>query len=132
MAKRTGKDLAFTIGGTAIAVARGWSVEDNDVDVETTAAGDATVDRDSLRGDYTVEWDALLEIATPYVLPTTVRGTKVAWAAKIISSDANGLAASTGKVKRFRVEAQYDGAVKTSGTIEAAGTAITYDLTPAT
>jgi hypothetical protein len=129
MAKRTGKDLAFLIGGTAIKVARGWSVEDNDVDVETTAAGDATVDRDSLRGDYTVEWDALLEIAAPYVIPSAVRGTKAAWSAKIISGDTNPIASSTGKVKRFRVEAQYDGAVKTSGSIEAAGVALSWVLT---
>lgn len=129
MAKRTGKDLAFTLGGVVLKVARGWSVEDNDVDVETTAAGDATVDRDSLRGDYTVEWDALLEIASPYVIPSALRGTKAVWAARVVAGDTNPIANSTGKVKRFRVEAQYDGAVKTSGTIEAAGTALTWTLT---
>jgi hypothetical protein len=131
MAKRTGKDLAFLIGATAVLAARGWSVEDNDTDVETTAATDGTVDRDSLRGDYTVEWDTLLVIGTPYVLPTTVRGTKTAWSAKIQAGDTNGLISSTGKVKRFRVEAQYDGAVKVSGSIEAAGTALSFNLSPA-
>ena len=133
MAKRTGKDLAFLIASTAIAVAREWSLEDEDINVDSTVAGEAIVDRDSLRGDYTVEFMALLEIASPYVIPNTIRGTKVAWAGKILASDAaGGLVSSTGLCTRFRVRVPYDNVVEVSGTIRAAGTALTWDLTPAT
>jgi predicted secreted protein len=132
MAKRTGKDLNFLLGGTAIAVARGWTYEENDVDVDTTAAGDAWMDRESLRGDFTVDWNALLEVASPYVLPTTVRGTKTTFSCELIGADVNGIVAGTAKVNRFRIEAAYDGAVQTSGTLNCAGTAPTFDLSPAT
>jgi len=131
MAKRTGKDLAFTIGGTAVALMREWSLDDDDVNVESTAAGDDTVDRDSLRGDYTVQFKGLLEIAAPYVIPSGVRGTKVAWVGKIIDSDTNGIASSTGLVTKFSIKAPYDNVVEISGEIKAAGTAVSYDLSPA-
>src|SRR6478752_71259 len=130
MAKRTGKDLAFLISSTALRVQRNWSVEDTDEDVVTTAAGDPVVDRDSLRGDHTVEASGLLEIASPYLIPNTVRGTKTAWAAKIQSADANGIVSGTSKVKRFRISAAYDGVVETAITLEAAAVDLSWDLTP--
>jgi hypothetical protein len=131
MAKRTGKDLAFLIATTAVKCARGWSVEDQDESVDTTCAGDGTVDSDSLRGNYTVEAETLLEIAAPYVIPNAVRGTKVAWGAKIIAGDTNSLVTSTGRVDRFRIEAAYNEAVKAAITIKAAGTALSWNLSPA-
>lgn len=132
MAKRTGKDLAFVLAGTAVAVMRGWTYEENDVDVDSTAAGDTYMDRDSLRGDFTVEFNSLLEIASPYVAPTTLRGTKTAFSCEIIAADANGIVSGTAKFSRLRIEAAYDGLVQISGTMVAAGTAPQFDLTPAT
>ena len=131
MAKRTGADLALTIATVAIAAMRSWSLEDQDVNVDTTAAGDAMVDRESTRGDYTLEWESLLAIATPYVLTGNVRGTKVAWAAKVVAADLNGIVASTGLVDRFRIAAAYDGVVSIQGTIRASATPLTYDTSPA-
>lgn len=131
MAKLTGADLAFTIATVAVAAMRTWSVEDQDVSVDTTAAGDAVVDTESLRGDYTVEFEALLEIASPYVLAGAVRGTKVAWAAKVVAAHTTGIVSATGRVDRFRIAAAYDGVVALSGTIRASATPLTYDDSPA-
>jgi hypothetical protein len=130
MAKRTGGNIAFLIATVAVAALRGWSVEDIDVDVDVTAAGDSVMDRESLRGDYTVEGNSLLEVASPYVLPANVRGQKVAWSAEVLASDANGIVSSTGKVGRFRIEGSYDNAIQVSWTINAAGTPLTYDTSP--
>lgn len=130
MAKRTGADLAFTIATVAVSASRSWSVEDQDVAADTTAAGDPMMDSESLRGDYTVEYEALLTVASPYILSGAVRGTKVAWAAKIVAADLNGIVSSTGRVDRFRIAAAYDGVVTIQGTIRAAGTALTYDPSP--
>lgn len=133
MAKLTGKDLAFLIGGTAVAVARNWSLEDNSVNVESTAAGDDTVDRDHLRNDHTAEFDALLEIASPYVLTgQSVIGTKVAWVGKVVDSHTNGIVSSTSLMTRYRIEAAYDGMIQVSGTLQAAGVPLTWDTSPAT
>jgi len=133
MPKRTGKDLNVIIGAVAISVPTGWSLEDADVNVETTAAGDAVVDRASLRGDFTMEWNARVEIASPYILPVTVRGTLVAFVCEVVLADAGatGLVGGTGLCTMFRIEAAYDQPMATSGRIQAAGTALTYDLTPA-
>jgi hypothetical protein len=134
VAKRTGKDLNILIDGTAISVSTGWSVEDQDVNVETTAAGDAVVDRESLRGDFTMEWNARVEAVSPYVLPYTVRGTRVAFVCEVIAADAGatGLVGGTGLCTMFRIESAFDQPMGTSGRIQAAGTALTYDMTPAT
>lgn len=132
MAKRTGKDLNVLIGGSSLSVPTGWSYEETDSNVETTAAGDAWVDRASLRGDFTVEWNARVEVASPYVLPTTVRGTLVAFSCEVIASDANGIVSGTGLCTMFRLEAAFDQPMATSGRIQAAGTAPAFDLTPAT
>jgi hypothetical protein len=129
MAKLTGKDLAFTLAGVAISVPRGWSYEETDVDVDSTAAGDAWMDRDSLRGDFTVEVNALVQIATPYVLPTAIRGTKVAFTGKTVSSHTNNIISGTAKVGRFRIEGAYDGLFQIAVTLNAAGTAPTITLT---
>jgi hypothetical protein len=132
MAKRTGKDLNLLVGGTAISVPTGWSYEETDSTAETTAAGDAWIDRASLRGDYTVEWNARVEIASPYVLPTAVRGTLVTWALEVIAADAQGIVVGTGLCTMFRLEAAYDQPLATSGRIQSAGTGPTFDLQPAT
>jgi hypothetical protein len=131
MAKRTGKDLAVLIGGTALKVPTGWTFEDSDVNTQTTAAGDSYEDRDTLRGDYTVEWTARVEVAVPYVLPTTIRGTIVTWALEIDAADTAGIVSGTGLCTMFRLEASFDGPMATSGRIQAKATAPTYDLTPA-
>lgn len=137
MADRDGGALAFSIGGVTVPRVRRWSFEETDVDVDSTAGGDAVVKANSLRQNYTVEYEALLNVASPYVLPggtgasTTLVGTSVAWVARLVSGDTNGIAASTGKVNRFRIEAAYDQMVAVSGTIGANGTAVTYDTTPA-
>lgn len=132
MARRKGADLAILLGGTAIASALGWSLEHTSVNVEGTAAGDAVVDRDHFRDDYTVEFNGRIEIAAPYVLPTNLLGTKAAWAGKLVDDDANGLASSTGLVTMLKIDGQYDRYFEISGRIQAAGTPITYDLSPAT
>ncbi len=132
MAKRTGKDLAFSIGGVTVAVMRDWDLETNDVDVESTAAGDATVDRDSLRSDFTVNFNALVEIASPYVLAGQASlGSKVAFVGRIVAADTNGIVAGTAKLSRLRIGGAYDGLFTWAGTLIAAGTALTWDLTPA-
>jgi hypothetical protein len=132
MAKRTGKDLNILVAAVAISVPTGWTYENTDSTTETTAAGDPYVDRDSLRGDYTVEWAARVEIAAPYVLPTTVRGTTVAWSLEVIAADANGIVAGSGLCTMFRLEASFDGPMATSGRIQGKAAAPTYDLEPAT
>lgn len=132
MAKRNGKDGAMTLGGTAIACLREWSYEETDEDVVSTCMGDDWVDRDSLRGDFTVEFTSILEIASPYVFPSTLRGTKSAFVLKVVDTDTNGLITGNGKVKRLRIVQAYDEVVLISGTIECAGTGVTWDLSPAT
>lgn len=138
MADRDGGLLALSIGGTVVPRVRRWSFEETDVDVDSTAGGDAVVKANSLRQNYTLEYEALLNAVSTYVLPggtaasTTLVGSSVAWVAKLVSTDTNGIATSTGKINRFRIEAAYDQMVAISGTIGANGTAITYDTTPAT
>lgn len=122
----------MVIGGVAVAVGRGWTYTEEDVDVDSTAAGDAWMDSDSLRGRFTVDWRALLEIASPYVLPGNVRGTKATFACHVVAADSNGIVSGTGKVNRFQIEAAYDGMVEVSGSIGSAGTAPAIDTTPAT
>lgn len=137
MADVDGGTLSLSIATVLIPRVRRWSFEQTDVDVDSTAGGDTVMKRNSLRTDYTLEYEALLEVASPYVLPggtgasTTLVGTSVAWAARVIGSHTNGIAVSTGKIGRFRIEAAYDGMVAISGTINANGTAVTYDTTPA-
>jgi hypothetical protein len=131
MAKRTGKDLAILINAAAIAVPTGWSYEETDSTAETTAAGDAWIDRASLRGDFTVEWNARVEIAATYVLPVTVRGTLAAFSCEIIAADTNGIVSGTGLVTMFRIEAAYDQPMATSGRIQSAATPPSFDPTPA-
>jgi hypothetical protein len=137
MADVDGGTLSFSIGGVLVPRVRRWSFEQTDVDVDSTAGGDTVMKRNSLRTDYTVEYEALLFVASPYVLPggtaasTTLVGTEVAWVARVIGAHTNGIAISTGKIGRFRIEASYDGMVAISGTIGGNGVAVTYDTTPA-
>src|SRR5688500_18957996 len=125
MAKRSGANLAFLVAATAISVPRGWTFTHGVTSIDGTAAGDAVVDRIPLRGDYTVDFRALLEVTTPYVLPTASIGSVVAWSAEIVSGDTNGIVSSTRLFAQFRIEAAYDGAVEISGRIVGAGTALT-------
>lgn len=137
MAKKTGKDLAFMVGATpatttALAVQRGWNYEQTVTEIDATAAGDLVIDREPLRYDYTVEFNGLLEIASPYVLPIAIFATKAAWAAQLDAADDNGIVSGVGLFNRFRIEAVYDGVVAVSGAFVAAGTQSTWDLSPAT
>jgi hypothetical protein len=132
MAKRTSGNLAILIGAVVIPVGRGWTVEETSVNVDVTAAGDTVMDRENLRKDFTVDWRALLEVASPYVLPADVVGTKVAFSCEIIAADANGIKSGTALVDSFRIEATYDGAVELSGRLIAGGTALATDTSPAT
>lgn len=137
MADYDGGLLSFSIGGVLVPRVRRWNFEQNDVDVDATAGGDTVVKANSLRTNYTVEYEALLEVASPVVIPggsgasTTLVGTSVAWIGRLVSSHTNGIVASTGKINRFRIEASHDGMVAISGTIGANGTVVTYDTTPA-
>lgn len=132
MARREGGNLAFLIGAVLIPVARGWSVRENAVHADSTAAGDPVMHRTNIRKDHTIDFRALLEVAAPYVLPGDVVGTEVAWAAELIAADANGLKSGTGLVDEFNIDTPYDGMVEITGRIICSGTALTTDLSPAT
>lgn len=132
MAKRATGSLAILIGATVVPVSRGWTVEQTSQNVDVTAAGDAVMDRESLRYDFVIDWRALVEVASPYVFPGDVVGTKVAFAAELVSSDVNGIKSGTALVDSFRIEAVYDGAAEISGRLIAGGTALATDLSPAT
>ena len=144
MAKRVGATLSFLMATNtvttptsvvAISVMRGWTYEETDVDVETTAAGDTYVDRDTLRGDFEINFNALLQIASPYVIrgaeATTLRGQKVLFSGKILTADTNGIVSGTAKFDSFRIEGRHDGTFEISGRMRSAGTAPTWNLTPA-
>src|SRR5687767_7958005 len=98
MAKLTGKDLNLVLGGTVVKVMRGWEVEDSSVNVDTTAAGDPVMDRAPIRGDWRLTWNALINVEIPYIIPSNITNTVVAFSAEVVAADANGLAASTGLV----------------------------------
>lgn len=137
MADLDGGTLSLSIGGTLIPRVRRWSFEQTNVDVDSTAGGDTVMKRNSLRTDYTVEYEALMESAAPIVLPggtgasTTLVGSSAAWVARVVGAHTNGIAISTGLIGRFRIEASFDGMIAVSGTIVGNGTAVTYDTTPA-
>jgi hypothetical protein len=133
MAKQTGGNLNFIMGATVVAAMRGWTYEETDVDTDSTAAGDTWMDRDSLRGDYTVEADLILtHTAGTYHAPWNgLRGTKAAWSAELQPADTNGLISGVGKYNRVRVHGTHDGMFLVNVLIGAAGTGPTVDLTPA-
>lgn len=138
MAKQDGGTLAFSLGGTVIACAREASLEDESVETDTTCAGDAVEDANHLRTRHTVEFRALIEVATPYVIPgfntgsATLRtGETLAWAIKFESADTNGIVSCAGsRLARLRIEGSYDGVFQISGTLRAKGNAIVTDTTP--
>jgi len=134
MARQTGGDIAFLIGippaaPVVIAAARGWTVEDLDEDVNSTAAGDGAIGREHLRSDWSAEGTSLLEVLATYVLPP-LPGSTVQFAAKLEIAHLNGFVGGTGKMKRLTISAQYNEMVEISWRIECNTTKLTYDMTP--
>lgn len=140
MARRTGKDGnvilatpgAPTVPSVLIPALREWTYREGTRSVDATAAGDSWDDTEALRGNYEFTFRALLEIASPYVIPAQgLRGVKAAWVGEIIAADTNGLVSATGLVEEVQVTTPYDGMVEITGRIVTGGTAVTWDLSPA-
>ena len=137
MARLTGKDLAFTLGGTSIGAARNWELTDEMVSADATVAGDAVNSVEKLRTNWNVRFSGLLTVATPYVIPSisgasSLVGTSMAFVAKVVTADTNGLATGTGLLNSINIRAAHEDMVEISGEVIANGAALTYDLSPAT
>jgi hypothetical protein len=133
MARRTGKDGNMLLSAVAIPALREWTYREGTRSVDATAAGDDWDDTEALRGNFEVTFRALLEIASPYVIPAVgARGTKAAFVLEVLDTDAQGLIAGTGLVEEVQVTTPHDGMVEITGRIVTGGTAPTWDLTPAT
>jgi hypothetical protein len=132
MARRDGGTMALSLATIAIPAMRRASLDVNDVEVNMTAAGDTVEVFNSLRDTYSLEWEALLEVATTYVIPGNAVGTETAWVLKTFAAEAGGIASGFSKINRFHIEAAYDGEVALSGTLGPgpSGTPISYDLQP--
>lgn len=128
MARRTGADMALSIGGTAVPAMRTAAFDHTGTEIDTTAAGDVWMNREFLRNDYTLEWSALLNIAATYIVPGNQVGTSAAWILKTYSTEAAGIVGSTGLITRFHIDSAYNDVVALSGTILCNGTAAVYDL----
>ncbi len=134
MARRTGATMVLSLGGTAIPVLRTAAFDHTDEEVDSTAAGDTAVAMTSLgRGKVGLDWGALLDVATTYVVPGNVVGTEVAYVLKTYSGETAGIATGTLKVNRFHIDAAYNDVVALSGTLGPGGsgviaTNVTYDL----
>lgn len=132
MARLSGKDGAVLIAAVLVAALRRWEYEETDVSVDSTAAGDDWDSEVSLRGTFEFNFEALLEIATPFVFPNTIRGTAVAFVGKVDDAHTNGLISGTGRCSRLRVTSPYDGMIMIAGTLRSHGTAPVWDMSPAT
>jgi hypothetical protein len=132
MPRKTGGKIGILLAAQAIAAVRDWDYTEDDVDVDTTAAGDDWEDAESLRGKLVINGTALLQTASPYVIPTSLRGTKFACALKVENGDANGLLTVTAKMSQIKVRARYTDAIEISFQLKTAGAAPVWDLTPAT
>lgn len=129
----SGGDIGIMVASNALGEVLSWESEERDVDTPSTAAGDPTVDNTHLRTDFVIKGECLLAIASPYVVPTGLVGTKVAVKLKVVSADVNGfVSCSSAKVNRFVIGGAVDGMIKYSFELGAARVPLAYDLTPAT
>ncbi len=119
---------------TAMLAVRSWRHREEDVDVDTTAAGDLCVDETSLgRIRFEGEGVCLVEIPSgtdPYDVRQALVGERVAFALKIDAADSTGFVSGTAKIKSLEIRAVYTEAMECTYTYGPCGTRPVWDLTP--
>lgn len=125
----TGADAILDIAGTDYNI-RNMTFEYEMTTVDATASGDAFEFIQPLRGRYQITGDIVVPAAEPYAIPTSLLGTEVDWAIRILDANPNGLFSGTGLLTGMNVDMPHDDIVTLAITIQGNGTAPTADLTP--
>ena len=129
--RRTGANMAFLINGTAVLLVREGEYEEEAIIIDSTAAGDPVEDGEPVRTRFNVRGRGLVQVASPYVIPNTIVGTKSAFALKPLSTDVIGIVSGQALWRRFRLAMAYDQMMTVEFEGQSAGQIATWDLSPA-